>query len=244
MSKHRFRNEAARGATQDLAPTAAHMEDSRWSRIAANVKTIAGAVLLALAIRTMLFEAFEIEGPSMEPTLLNGDRVVVAKYVYGLFLPLREEAEVTWGAPDLGDAVIIKSPADGVDIVKRVIGLPGDVIEMRDEVVHRNGKPIETRELGSCKVGRGALQAHCRWRDNELNGRHFTTSSAGHIFDSTRMTVPREHVFVLGDHRDSSNDSRAIGPIPVNRIKGKALAIYWSSGDDGLRTARMFNSVR
>src|SRR5690606_12608590 len=102
------------------------LDESRWERIAANLRTIAGAVLLAFVLRTCLFEAFEIEGPSMEPTLLNGDRVVVSKFAYGLFLPLRDHAEITWGQPKVGDVVILKSPADGVDIIKRVIGVGGD----------------------------------------------------------------------------------------------------------------------
>src|SRR5688500_17661074 len=97
-------------------------EETRWQRTKANLKTIGGAVALALFIRIVLFEAFEIEGPSMQPTLLNGDRVVVAKFLYGLFLPFTTEAIVTWGLPDPGDVVIVKSPADDIDIVKRVIG--------------------------------------------------------------------------------------------------------------------------
>src|SRR5438045_5526536 len=114
-------------------PARTSADEKRWESIAQNLKTVGGAVLLALVIRTALFEAFEIEGPSMEPTLLNGDRVVVAKFMFGLFLPLRDHADITWGAPKLGDVVIIKSPADGVDIVKRVIGIGGDFIEVHDD---------------------------------------------------------------------------------------------------------------
>ncbi|MEY2929572.1 MAG: hypothetical protein RL033_321, partial [Pseudomonadota bacterium] len=99
-----------------------------------NLKTIGSAILLAMFIRIVLFEAFEIEGPSMEPTLLNGDRVVVVKFLYGIFLPFMDDALMTWGQPNPGDVVIVKSPRDNVDIVKRVVGLPGDVIELKDGV--------------------------------------------------------------------------------------------------------------
>src|SRR5688572_9284899 len=100
------------GETEEASAPA----ETRWNRTKANIKTIVGAVGLAMFIRIMLFEAFEIEGPSMEPTLLNGDRVVVAKFMYGLFLPFMPEASFTWGAPTPGDVVIVKSPADDIDI--------------------------------------------------------------------------------------------------------------------------------
>ena len=121
------------------AAKAAEVDETRWEKIAQNLRTIGGAVLLALVIRTCLFEAFEIEGPSMEPTLLNGDRVVVSKFVYGLFLPFRDQADISWGGPDVGNVVIIKSPADGVDIVKRVIGVSGVYFDD----VHSDPKPLK-----------------------------------------------------------------------------------------------------
>ena len=88
--------------------------ETRWEKISANLKTIGGAVLLALVIRTCLFEAFEIEGPSMEPTLLNGDRVVVSQFSFGLFLPFRDEAEITWSGPALGDVGVSGGAARGL----------------------------------------------------------------------------------------------------------------------------------
>jgi signal peptidase I len=220
--------------------------ETRWEKIAQNLKTIGGAVLLALVIRTCLFEAFEIEGPSMEPTLLNGDRVVVAKFMYGLFLPFREQADLNWGGPSLGDVVIIKSPADGVDIVKRVIGVAGDFIEVRDDVVYRNNKPLPRQDRGLCKTGIGAANPRCRWYESEVGGKRFTISSARAMFDPLPTYVPPQHIYLLGDHRDSSNDSRnpALGVIPVTRVKGKALTIYWSSGEEGFRWHRMLQGVR
>ncbi len=222
------------------------LDQTRWDRIAANLKTIGGAVLLALVIRTCLFEAFEIEGPSMEPTLLNGDRVVVAKFAFGLFLPLRDHAEVTWGSPHVGDVVIIKSPADGVDIVKRVIGVGGDFIEMRADRVYRNGKPLPTMDAGACLAGVGSLQPDCRVYESKVGDHDFLLSTARVTPDPMPTQVPPGHIYVLGDHRDHSNDSRnpMVGAIPINRIKGRALSIYWSSGEEGQRWARMMHNVR
>lgn len=231
----------AKGAGDEM-----QIDETRWEKIAANLKTIGGAVLLALVIRTGLFEPFEIEGPSMEPTLLNGDRVVVSKYPFGLFLPLRDEAELNWGSPVPGDVVIIKSPADGVDIVKRVIAVGGDTVELIGDVVYRNGSPLPTMDLGRCKTGVGSSLPRCRWTRSKVGEQTFRTSAAHASMDQPALKVPKDHIYVLGDHRDSSNDSRnpSVGAIPVKRVKGKALAIYWSNGNDGLRWERMFHAVQ
>lgn len=219
-------------------------DETRGEKIWANIKTIGGAILLALLIRTVLFEAFEIEGPSMEPTLLNGDRVVVAKFLYGLFLPLSSQSVFSWAAPALGDVVIIKSPADNVDIVKRVIGLPGDRIGIVNSVIYRNDVPMTAREIGPCVQGRGRRNPNCRVSEIKLGDKAFTISGAPMWQNRDTLTVPQGYAFVLGDHRDSSNDSRTIGPIPLRRLKGKALAIYWSTGEEGFRWERMFRSVK
>ncbi|MBN1653932.1 MAG: signal peptidase I [Deltaproteobacteria bacterium] len=220
-------------------------EETRRERIISNIKTIGGAVLLALLIRTVLFEAFEIEGPSMEPTLLNGDRVVVAKYYYGLFLPFQRESILNWGQPKPGDVVIIKSPADNVDIVKRVVGLPGDIIEIRQDEILRNHKPMGLKDIGPCVEGRGKYRApQCRVRLSRIDDKEYRTSGVPLFQTRLPIRVPEGHVYVLGDHRDSSNDSRSIGMIPFNRLKGKALAIYWSNDRDGFRWSRIFQSVQ
>ena len=221
------------------------VDETRWARIASNFRTITGAVLLALVIRTCLFEAFEIEGPSMEPTLLNGDRVVVSKFAFGLFLPLRDHAEFSWGQPNIGDVVIVKSPADGVDIIKRVIGVAGDFIEMRADRVYRNGQALPATDVGPCTSGSGSVQPDCRVYESKIGDRTFHISTAHISADPFPMRVPEGHIYVLGDHRDHSNDSRnpMLGAVPINRIKGRALSIYWSSGPEGFRWSRMFHAI-
>ncbi|MCX7808051.1 MAG: signal peptidase I [Deltaproteobacteria bacterium] len=212
-----------------------------------SLRTILVAFLIAFAIRIAVFEAFEIEGPSMEPTFLNGDRVIVAKYTYGLFLPFMNEAIITWGVPFPGDVVIVRSPADNLDIVKRVIGVPGDRIEIRDDIVYRNGVPLRTRQLGPCNREESSEDpAFCMWYEESINNRRYRTSTSVIEMPDfyAEREVPPNHVFVLGDHRDRSNDSRnpAVGMIPFSRIKGRALLIYWSS-DKRIRWNRIFKPV-
>lgn len=234
-------------------------EESSWDRIKANVRTIGGAVLLAVFIRIVLFEAFEIEGPSMQPTLLNGDRVVVAKMLYGLYLPQMHHAVLTWGGPRIGDVIIVDSPADNADIVKRVIGLEGDTIEVRDGRVWRNGDWLPQEDKGPCLEEEQQKSEYfddenCHVYEETLEGITYTISqSSTHETpqpDQRRTTVPTGHVFVLGDHRDHSNDSRRIGPIPIRRVKGLALFIYLSTEPEAgtwlgrPRWARFFDVVR
>jgi signal peptidase I len=223
-------------------------DEERWRRTKSNAKTIGGAVLMAFFIRIVLFEAFEIDGPSMEPTLLNGDRVVVAKFPYGLFLPFTSDAVVSWGMPNPGDVVIVKSPYDDIDIVKRVVGVPGDRIEVRDDIVWRNGEPIHREVLGPCREDESSEDpSDCEWVEEGVGGRIWRTSHSMLSMPESMspVVVPPGHIFVLGDHRDRSNDSRnpRVGVIPISRVKGRALAIYWSN-ETRVRWDRVFSAIQ
>jgi signal peptidase I len=255
----------------EVAGTVPYEEESRWESTKANAKTIGGALFLALFIRIVLFEAFQIEGPSMEPTLLDGDRVVVAKFLYGLFplassrfpllggIPLLggDEALVNWGMPEAGDVVIVHSPYDNQDIVKRVIGVGGDRISIRRSEVFRNGESIRVRELGDCEQGMTTESdlEDCVWYEERIGERSWRTSQSRFAVpdDEAELVVPEGHIYVLGDHRDHSNDSRnpRLGPVPAERVKGRVLSIYWSNGPgqnwydfSGIRSDRLFQGVR
>ncbi len=227
------------------------LEETPRERFRSNVRTILGAVALAIFIRIVLFEAFEIDGPSMEPTLLHGDRVVVAKCLYGLALPGIDEAVATWGEPDLGDVVIAVSPADDVAIVKRVVGVPGDLVEIRDHRIYRNGEAIPSRYVGPCENGsQRRYDDTCGTFEEQLGDHvyrvHRSRDPFAHEPDQFPIRVPEGHVFVLGDHRDESNDSRnpLVGPIPVSRIRGRALFVYLSaSAGSGFRAERIGDGV-
>lgn len=211
--------------------------------------TVFFAVAIALLIRMVACEPFQIEGPSMEPTLLDGDRVIVSKFAYGLTVYFVEDAVATWSTPELGDVVILTSTAaDKAVIVKRVVGVPGDVIEFKGDLAYRNGEPLRVREVGPCDA---QSQKHpdpsCRIYEERVGDKTFHISQSEHFdgyYESRRVVVPDGHVYVLGDHRDESRDSRAVGPIPARRVKGRVEAIYLSVGTDGVRTDRIFQSVK
>lgn len=222
-----------------------------------NLRMIIGALAIALFIRAVFFEPFAIQGPSMEPTLQNGDRVLVSKVLYGLVLPGMEEAILTWGEPNAGDVVILNSPADQKNIVKRVIGVPGDVIEVRGQTIYRNGEPLPQEDLGECNEElQQEVSDGCRIYEESIGDRsYFISDGDGFIRSTGRpVEVPEGHVFVRGDHRDQSNDSTnpSIGAVPISRIKGRALTVYLSCEDDPStfwicdepRWDRFFSSVR
>lgn len=184
-------------------------------------------LLVPLSLRVVAVEAFEAEGPSMEPTLGNGDRFAVNKAAYGLFLPFDTEAALSWGAPRLGDVVVLKSPRDHVDVIKRVVGLPGDRIEFRAGRLWRNGKVVP-REPVECAA---LYDGSACWQEM-LGGREYQvlrTSTDHPQPDREVELVPPDHFYVLGDHRDRSNDSRALGPIHVRQFKGQVTYVYWSA---------------
>jgi len=176
-------------------------------------------VTIAIFIRVAIAEAFELDGPSMAPGFQDGDRVVVWKFAYGLFLPFSDEATFSWAEPEIGDVVILRSPRDSIDVIKRVVGLPGDTLEMRDDVLIRNGVPVPRAAAGRAS---GVLGAGLLCTEETMEGRTWTLLSSGtSVPDSFEpLTVPAGHVFVLGDHRDRSADSRLFGTVPVERLKG------------------------
>jgi signal peptidase I len=199
---------------------------SRFKNLPRHLRTILLAVLLALTIRTGIAQAYVVEGPSMMPTLIDGDRVLVVKYAYGLTLPFADEALFTWANPEPGDVVILTSPIDGTELVKRVVGVPGDTIQVSDDLVYRNGAALSTGVTGPCPQTETGDE--CQWYEEGV-GEHTwraqrSPSSASYSLPEA-VAVPEGQVFVLGDHRDRSNDSRFFGAVPVARIRGRVVGV-------------------
>ncbi len=205
------------------------------------VSVIIQAVLLALVIRTLLFQPFSIPSGSMRPTLLEGDYLFVTKWAYGYsrhslpFSPDLFSGRIWSSTPERGDVVVFKFPPDpSIDYIKRVIGLPGDRIQMRDGVLHINGEPVEREMIGvvddvDITEMRGPVEV---WRETLPNGVSYQTLdlTKNGIGDNTReFTVPADHYFMMGDNRDNSTDSRFnVGFVPHENLVGRANIIFFS----------------
>jgi signal peptidase I len=192
------------------------------------LESIVVAVILALFIRTFVVQAFKIPTGSMQPNLLIGDHLLVNKLVYSpSFGPLEDKL---FGKRPVRrrDVVVFKFPEDPTrDFIKRVIGLPGETIEIRNKTVFVNGKPLD--------------ESYAHFIDQPLRpgdpeyGLHAETLRD----DYGPQVVPKDSLLVLGDNRDNSRDSRYWGFLPRDQVKGRALLVYWSyeaSGDEYRRT--------
>jgi signal peptidase I len=182
------------------------------------------AVILALFVRTWVFQAFKIPTGSMENNLLVGDHLVVNKFVFAPTATSLERAILPVDQVKRGDVVVFKYPQDPArDFIKRVIGLPGERIEIRRKVVHVNGRPLDEPYV------------HFLVPAGE-EGSEVTPFDVREAFGP--VTVPADQYFVMGDNRDNSQDSRYWGFLPRDFIKGRALVIYWSFDTDGATVAQ------
>jgi signal peptidase I len=212
---------------ESAAETQAQASPSPMRRTWDGARTVLLALLIGFSVRVGIAEAYVVEGPSMEPTLQNRDRVWVAKYAYGLSVPGVANQVATWSEPAPGDVVIVNSPMDGLDLVKRVIGVGGDRIDIRDGRIYLNGELLAQHMVGPCDPAT-MLEPDptCEVFDESLDGRHYRTSRSPDFFEYELSTeVPPGHIFVMGDHRDRSNDSRTFGPVPITRIRGRVLGL-------------------
>jgi len=168
------------------------------------------AVILALLIRTFVVQAFKIPSGSMEPTLLVGDHILVNKFLYGVKIPFIRNTIIPISKPQRDDVIVFIYPHDtSKDYIKRVIGLPGDRIEIFDQKININGTLYDDKHGVYSEVRNGASP-------NIVKKRY------------RPVIVPENHLFVMGDNRDHSSDSRVWGFVPLKSVKGKAFIIYWS----------------
>lgn len=168
------------------------------------------AVILALFIRTFVVQAFKIPSGSMEPTLLVGDHILVNKFLYGIKIPFINTTLIPVSEPKRDDIIVFIFPVDkSKDFIKRVIGLPGDEIEIIGQKILINGEPFD--------------DTHGFYSDSEdKSAQAMNNAHLGPI------SVPEGQLFVMGDNRLHSYDSRFWGFVPVKSVKGKAFIIYWS----------------
>lgn len=168
------------------------------------------AILLALFIRTFVVQAFKIPSGSMLPTLLIGDHLLVNKFIYGIRVPFTGKVLIPVKDPHQGDVVVFRFPKDrSIDYIKRVIGTPGDMVEIKNKKVYINGEPINDPHANISPAT--VLSGDASPRDN-----------------FGPVLVPAGRIFVMGDNRDNSYDSRFWGFVDQRDILGKAFILYWS----------------
>ena len=235
--------------------------DSGWSLI----RFVLTLVVLAWALRCFVFAPFSIPSSSMLPTLYIGDYLIVAKWPFGYSrysfpgqIP-SFDGRILGGLPKRGDVVVFRHPAEDADLIKRVIGVPGDTVEVRHGELILNGTAVKREKLppfaapisanSPCKVAPGATPVVARgpqgdrclyadWRETLPGGPSYVTFNqidGGPADDYPAVTVPKGHVFLMGDNRDDSLDSRfspaegGIGMVPAENLIGRALVTFWST---------------
>jgi len=214
------------------------------------VKTVVYALLIALFLRVLFFQPFTIPSASMEPNLFQGDYIIVSKYSYGYsrhsipFSPPLFSGRILARSPERGDIVVFKLPRDGhTDYVKRVIGLPGDRIQMKQGLLYLNGQQVPRAFAGTTKEdsGYGFIRDIAQYRETLPGGKSFTTNdfgSDGELDNTDVFVVPEGHYFMMGDNRDNSSDSRVppeaggVGYVPAENLVGKAqiILLSWKPG--------------
>jgi signal peptidase I len=230
------------------------------------IKTMIYAVIIAVAVRTFLYEPFNIPSSSMEPTLLVGDYLFVSKYTYGYSkhsLPFSLglfDGRIFEGVPERGDIAVFKFPKDNnTDYIKRIVGLPGDRIQMKLGRLYINDVEVPREPDGEYYSVRGSCTPCKQYIETLPNGvkHHIVERSDDWSADNTEeFVVPAGHYFGMGDNRDNSNDSRVdVGYIPAENLVGRAEVIFFSTDQSAelwefwkwpsaTRWARLFDLIR
>lgn len=199
------------------------LDKKRKSTFREYAEAIIVALVLALIIRTFIVQAFKIPSGSMEPTLEIGDHILVNKFIFGIKIPLTSVNLFPWEKPQRGDVIVFIYPLEpDKDFIKRVIGVPGDTVRIVNRKLYING--VEVPDPHAVYKEDVVLPGEAQKRDN-----------------FGPVTVPKEALFVLGDNRDRSLDSRFWGFVPLGDVKGKAFIIYWSW--DRLNTTVRWNRI-
>lgn len=229
------------------------MKNKAWKEF----KSIVIIILCVFTFRSVFFEPFKIPSGSMIPTLMIGDFIVVNKFSYGFKVPF---SDFTWGDtswdpiylfgkkfPERGDVVVFKYPRALTDnYIKRVIGLPGDTIEIRNKVVYINDQPLEGVEFDGAEIMKDMDD---KFKDIDFKFYKMKTGNHEHTIqvdsadyrnmDMPKVTIPADNFFVMGDNRDNSYDSRGWGFVDFKLIRGKAMFVWFSmifpGGEDSFK---------
>ena len=241
-------------------------ESSPRDKIRKNLTSLFYAILAALFIRSFFFEPFSIPSGSMYPNLKVGDYLFVSKYSYGFSkhsLPFSIpviSGRLFYNEPKRGDIVVFKTPEDNkTDYIKRVIGLPGDTIKIKNNIIFANGKSIKIKKIGEEKYKFFDVELIRETLDDNTYYAVYEFKKSVTFLnknDYEEIIIPKDHFFVLGDNRDNSQDSRFIGLIPKNNLVGRAEVVCVSFDTEigsflkiwtwfpALRKDRLFISLR
>ncbi len=191
------------------------------------VEAILIAIMLALFIRSFIVQAFKIPSGSMLPTLQIGDHLLVNKFIYGVKIPMTGKVLIPWKSPEHDDIVVFRFPKDrSIDYIKRVVGIAGDTVEVKNKQLFINGEPISN--------------PHAHFTEKNI-----MKASAGPRDTMGPVKVPDGHIFVMGDNRDNSYDSRFWGFVPLRDVLGEAFILYWSWDlNEPLMSIERFTSIR
>ncbi len=193
--------------------------------------TFLSPLVLILVLRWAIVEPFVIPSESMVPNLLVHDHIVVKKFSFGLNIPFTDIPLIRWGQPSPGDIIVFKYPANpSIYYVKRLVGVPGDTIEVSNGRITRNGEVLNYQPLPDVEYGYSES-----FKDNDTHA--VIIHSEAVPSDVSRFVVPEKHFFMMGDNRDNSSDSRLWGFVPEKNLVGKAWMI-WLSCEETLADAR------
>ena len=228
-------------------------------KIFENLTTLFYALIIAIIIRSLLFQPFYIPSSSMEPNLLIGDRIFVSKYSYGYskhsfpFSPKIFESRIFMNKPKPGDVIVFKTPADNrTDYIKRLIGMPGEKIQIINNNLYINDIKVQKKKIKNLfeiSCGGNLLDVNF-YKETLPNGKQYISvyRKEGSMLNSDAYIVPKNHYFFMGDNRDCSKDSRylsSVGYVSFTNLVGKAQVIFFSNNKEkgSLRFSRFFKKI-
>ena len=209
------------------------------------VKSLAVIIVLFLVIRTFLVQTFVITSGSMEDTLEVGDFLLISKAAYGAVIPGTESRLPGYADPERGDIIVFRAAHEpNMDLVKRLIALPGDTVSMVEGVLHLNGEPQEEPYLKSGPSSQDASHPAFDWQREFLVGAGAEGVYRPSLHNWGPIVVPEGRYFALGDNREQSLDSRFWGFVEATKVKGRAVFLYWSYDGESLKPFPWLTAVR